>query len=258
MFDGENFSSKMLNMRKISAISSTPALTTGGSLCASTTFLPLIVTSSRYTGLACCAASFLVCSFIVFSSSTDPDSFLQRRHDAGVSRTAADVSAQHLAQLLFGRFRIAREKIAERHQDSGRAEAALQRVMVLERLLQLVELAAVAGERFHRFHVAAFGLHRERKTGAHRRAVDLHRAAAADAVLAADVRPGRAEGMAQKIAEQGTRLGLGAHLAAVEREIDPDLLVFVYAAHCWASAMTSGARLRRMSRRNSAEACRSS
>src|SRR5258708_28022596 len=144
MFDGENFSSKMLNMRKISAISSTPALTTGGSLCASTTFLPLMVTSSRYTGLACCAASFLVCSFIVFSSSTDSDSFLQRRHDAGVSRTTADVSAQHLAQLLLGRFRVAREEIGERHEDAGRAEPALQGVVVLERLLQLVQLAIVA------------------------------------------------------------------------------------------------------------------
>src|SRR5438128_2571303 len=181
MFDGENFSSKMLNMRNISAISSTPALTTGGSLCASTTFLPLMVTSSRYTGLACCAASFLVCSFIAFSSSTDPDSFLQRRHDAGVAGTAADVSAQHLAQLLFGRFRVAREKIAERHENAGRAEAALQGVMVLKRLLQLVQLAVVAGERLHGLHVAALGLHRQRQTGAHRGAVDLHRAAAADA-----------------------------------------------------------------------------
>src|SRR5476651_2650060 len=133
MFDGENFSSKMLNMRKISAISNTPALTTGGSLCASTTFLPLIVTSSRYTGLALSAASFLVCSFIAFSSSTQPDSFLQRRHDAGVARTAADVSAKHFAQLLLGGFRIAREKIGERHQDARRAESALQRVVVLER-----------------------------------------------------------------------------------------------------------------------------
>src|SRR5690348_727775 len=176
MFDGENFSSKMLNMRKISAISSTPALTTGGSLCASTTFLPLMVTSSRYTGLACCAASFLVCSFIVLSSSIDPDSFLQRRHDAGVSRTAADVSAQHLAQLLLGRFGVACKEIVERHQNTGRTEAALQGVMVPERPLQLVELAVLAGERLHGLHVAAFRLDRQREAGAHGRAVDLHRA----------------------------------------------------------------------------------
>src|SRR5258707_12458160 len=100
----------MLNMRKISAISSTPALTTGGSLCASTTFLPLMVTSSRYTGLACCAASLLVCSFIAFSSSIDPDSFFQPRHDAGVAGTAADVSGQHVPHPLLGRFRVAREE----------------------------------------------------------------------------------------------------------------------------------------------------
>src|ERR1041385_2761781 len=159
MLVGEYFSSKILNMRKMSAISSTPALTTGGSLCASTTFLPLMVTSSRNTGLACCAASFLVCSFIAFSNSTDSGGFLQRRHDAGVAGTTADVSAEHLAQLLFGRFRIAGEEIGERHQDAGGTEAALQGVMVLERLLQFVELAVLVGERLHRLHLAALGLH---------------------------------------------------------------------------------------------------
>src|SRR3954470_20611093 len=102
MFDGENFSSKMLNMRKMSAISSTPALTTGGSLCARTTFLPLMVTSSRYTGLAAWVGPFLVFSFILLSCSTRPDSLFQRRHDAGVARTAADVAAEHVAQLLLG------------------------------------------------------------------------------------------------------------------------------------------------------------
>src|ERR1700733_778578 len=50
MLVGLNFSAKMLIMRKMSAFSSTPALITGGSLCASTTFLPLMVTSSRYGG----------------------------------------------------------------------------------------------------------------------------------------------------------------------------------------------------------------
>src|SRR4029077_11237299 len=119
-------------------------------------------------------------------------------------------------------------------------------------------LAVLAGERLHGLHVAAFGLHGQREARAHRGTVDLHRAAAADAVLAAHVGPGRAEAVAQKIAEQGARLGLGPHLAAVEREVDPDLLVLVHAAHFWVSAMTSGARLRRMSRRSSAEACRSS
>src|SRR4029079_1554650 len=102
------------------------------------------------------------------------------------------------------------------------------------------------------------GLHGERQARAHRGAVDLHRAAAADAGLAADVRAGGAERMPQEDAEQGARLGLGRKLAAVQGQADADLLVLVYAAHDWASAMTTGARLRRMSRRNSAEACRSS
>ena len=55
----------------------------------------------------------------------------------------------------------------------------------------------------------ALGLHREHQAGARRHAVDLHGAGAADAVLAADMGAGGAEDVAQEIAEQQARLGLG-------------------------------------------------
>src|SRR5258706_1914942 len=50
----------MLIMRKMSAFSSTPALMTGDSLWASTTFLPLIVTTSRKVPLVMIGSGFQV------------------------------------------------------------------------------------------------------------------------------------------------------------------------------------------------------
>ena len=57
--------------------------------------------------------------------------------------------------------------------------------------------------------LAPVGLHGERQAGARGDAVDLDRAGAADAVLAADMRAGRAQLMAQEIGQQHARLGLG-------------------------------------------------
>ena len=143
--------------------------------------------------------------------------------------------AQHLDHLGLRWSGVAREEIGERHEDAGGAEPALQRVIVLERLLQRVELAAAVGERFHGGHRPALGLHRKRQARAHRSAVDQHRAAAADAVLAADMGAGGAEDLAEEIAQQHARLGLAGKLAAVERQRDPGALVLAYAAHRIAS-----------------------
>ena len=82
-----------------------------------------------------------------------------------------------------------------------------RRVMVLEGLLQRIERAVRRRERFDGSHVAALGLHGERQARAHGDAIDQHRAAAAYAMLAADMGPGGAERMAKKIAEQHARLG---------------------------------------------------
>ena len=54
------------------------------------------------------------------------------------------------------------------------------------------------------------GLHREHQAGAHRLAVEEDRAGAADAVLAADVRAGQAELVAQEVAQQQARLDLAS------------------------------------------------
>ena len=65
--------------------------------------------------------------------------------------------------------------------------------MLVERLLERVQRRAVR-ERLDRLDLVAVDLHGERQARAGRPAVDQHRARAADAVLAADVRPVEARG----------------------------------------------------------------
>src|SRR5262249_31582669 len=179
-------------------------------------------------------------------------------NDAGIAGTAAEMAAKHLHHLSFGRIGITLKEIGERHENAGGAESALQRVIILERLLQRVERAVWSGERFHRRHRPALSLDGERQARAHRRAVDEDGAAAAHAVLAADVGSGGAEYIAEKVAQQHARLGLARKLAAVERQAEPRPLVLAYAAHRLASSITTGAMRRSKSRRIRAEACRSS
>ena len=70
------------------------------------------------------------------------------------------------------------------------------------------------GEAFDRGHAVTVGLHGEHQARAHRLAVEQHRARAAHAVLAADVRSGQAKLVAQPIDERHSRGDFsGARLA---------------------------------------------
>ncbi len=77
--------------------------------------------------------------------------------------------------------------------------------MAAERLLQRAPLEALDG-----LDLEAVGLDGEEQAAAHGDAVEPHGACAADAVLAADVRAGEAERVAQEVAQQEARLDLGA------------------------------------------------
>src|SRR5262245_66068814 len=89
--------------------------------------------------------------------------------------------------------------------------------MLAEGRLQRRE-ALVARETFDGGDLRALGLHREHEARAHCRAVDQHRAGAADAVLAADMRAGEAEVMAQAVGERQPRLDADFDLFAVDFE----------------------------------------
>ena len=146
--------------------------------------------------------------------------FLDCVDDRRVAGAAAEVPGEHVDDLVARR-RAAREEIGRRHEDPGRAEPALERVVAPERLLQRRE-ARRARERLHGRDGRPVGLHGEQAAAAHRDAVEEHRARAADAVLAADVRPRQTEPVAKEVGQQQTRLDRLSHRAPVDRELDLD------------------------------------
>src|SRR5262249_3142536 len=104
-----------------------------------------------------------------------------------------------------------------------RAEPALQRMMLDERALYRVQLIAV-GETFDRADALALGLDREHQAGPYRLVVEDHRARAADAVLAADMRPGQPAFVADDIDQRLSRLDTNGGIMTVDIELDFDLL----------------------------------
>src|SRR5271170_2402559 len=142
---------------------------------------------------------------------------LQRRaHDRRVARAAAKMPAEEIANRRLVRPRMITQKTIQRHQNAGRAEAALQRMIALERRLQNAEAARRRREAFHGPDIATVDLHGERQAGARRRAVDADGAGAANAVLAADMGAGHSELMPQEIGQQQPRLDLAGAWLAVQ------------------------------------------
>ena len=76
--------------------------------------------------------------------------------------------------------------------------AALQRIAVAERGLQIGDLAAV-GQPFDGLDRCAVRLHRQHQAGTHDLAVHAHRAGAANPMLAADMSTGQLQMLAQEI-----------------------------------------------------------
>lgn len=125
------------------------------------------------------------------------------------SRTAASVGLG-----------VLREPGVHGHQDARRAEAALQRMMPPERSLQGRERAVLARKTFDGAQLLALDLEGVGEAGPGGRAVDLDRAGAADAMLAADMGPGEAEAMAQEVDKQHPRLRLALDRFSVQGEAD--------------------------------------
>ena len=156
-----------------------------------------------------------------------------RVDDRRVARAAAELAGEHVDDLLARRRPLAREQVVGRDEDARRAEAALERVVAAERLLERCERAA-AGETLDRDDLGAVDLRGEQEARAHGDAVEPHRARAADAVLAADVCPGEAETVAEEVREEEPRLDVLAVAAAVDRDVDRD-----HAAARWRARATA-------------------
>src|SRR5476651_227140 len=113
-----------------------------------------------------------------------------RRDNRHVAGAAAEMAAEKFADLAFVRIRGAREIMIERDENAGGAEAALQRVVAAERLLQDRETVGRRGQALDGANFATVDLRREREARTGKTAVDLDGAGAADAMLTADMGAG--------------------------------------------------------------------
>ena len=89
----------------------------------------------------------------------------------------------------------------------GRAEAALQTVIVLEGLLHGMELAA-SRQAFDRRHLRAFAARRQHRAGLDRLAVDVNDAGAALRGVASDMGAGQAQILPQELHQQRARIDI--------------------------------------------------
>ena len=142
---------------------------------------------------------------------------LDRLDDVHVAGAAAEVAADPLPDLLLVRVRVLVEQPGRLHDHARRAEAALEAVLVPERLLERVERRAV-GHALDRLDLGAVGLDGEHRARLGALAVDVDGARAAVAGVAADVRAGEAEVVAQEVDEQEPRLDVGLVRLAVDGE----------------------------------------
>jgi hypothetical protein len=116
---------------------------------------------------------------------------------------------------------VLREQPDHRHQEARRAEAALQAVALVKRLLHRVQWSAGGGKSLDSRNLVSLGLDRQHQARPHRRAVKQDGAASAHPVLAPDVGPGEAEIVAKVIREQPAwigwrRMGDAVHLHAAK------------------------------------------
>src|SRR3954449_3203589 len=81
------------------------------------------------------SSAMAMCRLLVLGGPAD------RRDDVLVARAAADAAGDRGADLVLGRVRIRVQQPAPGHQHAGGAEAALQRVLLVEALLHRIELA---------------------------------------------------------------------------------------------------------------------
>ena len=136
--------------------------------------------------------------------------------DVLIAGAAAQIRRQHVEQIVVADIRLALEHADRQHQEARRAEAALQAVVIHEGLLHRMQFVAV-GQTLDGANFLAVGLHREHQAGAHRLAVDDHRAGAANAVLAADMGAGLPAILADGVDQRAPRLDRDGVVAAVDR-----------------------------------------
>src|SRR5436190_21750396 len=121
-----------------------------------------------------------------------------------------------MAYLVFARIRMLVEKLPRHQDEARRAEAALEGGPLDECFLHGVELSRA----LYGLYMCALGERREVQTARHRRAVDEHRAATAEALPAALARPVQTERVAPHFDQRLVRRDLRLDRLAVQSKLD--------------------------------------
>src|SRR5262249_27187066 len=179
------------------------------------------------------------------------------RNDVLVAGAATEIPRDRLANLGRGGIRALAQETGQRHQEPGGAEAALQSVVLTKGFLERIERLTV-GEAFDRLDVTAVHLDGEEQTRPQRGASEDDRARATHAVLAAEMRSGQLQIVAEEVGERLPRF----HGPLVHSSVDGDAnrpLDHRPSPRARSAARASALRVRTpaTSFRYSLEACRS-
>ena len=154
---------------------------------------------------------------------------MHRGDDVLVARAPAQVPADHVAHLLVVRLGRGPQPGSDRGQEAGRAEAALEAVALGKGLLHRRQRPVASREALDSRDLRAVHADSEQQAGAHGRPIQQDRAGAADSVLAADVRAGQPEVVANAVGQQAAGRDARDHGCAVHGEAD--LVQVLGAAH---------------------------
>src|SRR5215213_6542556 len=145
--------------------------------------------------------------------------FADRRDDVLVAGASTVVALQRVADLAVGGIRVAGEEVGRDHDHSRGAEAALEAVLLPERVLEWME-AAVRSHPLDRGHATAVGLNGQHRATLHGLAVDVDGARSTLARVAADVRSREVELLPEELHQESSRLHLRLSSLAVHRQRD--------------------------------------
>lgn len=126
--------------------------------------------------------------------------------DRRVASAPAEIPGDPLFDLLRRRVGMLGEQAHNRHQEPWRAEAALQALALVKRLLNGVQRSARRRQSLDCRYLVALGLDCQYQARPHRLAVQQDRAAPTHAVLATHVGPGQAEIVTEVVRKQTPRI----------------------------------------------------
>lgn len=132
------------------------------------------------------------------------------------------MARQGLADVGVGRVGAIAEERHQAHEDAGSAEAALERVGVLEGGLQRMQLALRSRQALDGRQRVPVGLYGKQQARAYGLVIEQDGTSAAHSVLAAHMRPGQVQVLAKKIGQQEPRFDLVFVDGAIDGYLDGD------------------------------------